>query len=142
VVYPQSGTNGSVAIPRRAGKFGLLRLFRHAPRVDCLEFPRGFGTEGLTPEENIRKELREEMQAEVTGIQYLGNIRADTGLSSGYVQVFLAEVSEAEASVGHEGIRELVWLTKDELRQQIAAGEITDSFTLSALTLLAVLANF
>lgn len=136
VVYPQPGTNGAVAIPRRGERYGLLRLFRHAPRAECLEFPRGFAEKGLTPEENICKELREEMGAEVRKVRYLGNIRADTGLSGGCAQAFLAEVEEAGAQVGHEGIRDLLWLTEEELREKIAAGEITDGFTLSALTLL------
>ena len=51
--------------------------------------------------------------------------------------MFLAEVDGGEARVGHEGIRELIWMTEEELRAKIAAGEITDGFTLSALTLLA-----
>lgn len=135
VVYPRADTNGSVAVPHREGKFGLLRIFRHAPRTECLEFPRGFAAKGLTPQENIRKELREEMGATVREVRYLGSVRPDTGLSAGCAQVFLAEVEEAAVQVGHEGIRELVWLTEAELRREIADGRITDGFTLAALTL-------
>lgn len=135
VVYPQAGTNGPVAVPRREGRFGLLRIFRHAPRTECMEFPRGFAEKGLSPEENIRKELSEEMGAAVREVRYLGSVRPDTGLSAGCAQVFLAEVEEAAAQVGHEGIRELVWLTEEELRQDIAAGGIIDGITLSALAL-------
>ncbi len=135
VVYPQAGTNGAVAVPFRDGKFGLLRIFRHAPRTECLEFPRGFACPGLTPEENIRKELAEEMGAQIKAVRFLGHVRADSGLSAGCAQVFLAEVEHAAAQVGHEGIRELIWLTEDELRAQIAGGTITDGFTLSALAL-------
>ena len=83
------------------------------------------------------KELAEEMGATVREVRYLGSVRPDTGLSAGCAQVFLAEVQEAAAQVGHEGIRELIWMTEEELRAKIAAGEITDGFTLSALTLLA-----
>ena len=136
VAYPQAGTNGAVAIPCQAGKFGLLRIFRHAPRTECLEFPRGFAEPGLTPEENIRKELSEELGARVNQVQRLGRVRADTGLSAGCAQVFLAQVEDAAPQTGHEGIRDLVWLTGEELRAQIAAGAVTDGFTLSALTLL------
>lgn len=53
------------------------------------------------------------------------------------LRCILAEVDGGEARVGHEGIRELIWMTEEELRAKIAAGEITDGFTLSALTLLA-----
>lgn len=75
VVYPQAGTNGAVAVPFRDGKFGLLRIFRHAPRTECLEFPRGFACPGLTPEENIRKELAEEMGAQIKAVRFLGHVR-------------------------------------------------------------------
>ena len=57
VVYPRPDTSGTVAIPVHTGRFGLLRIFRHAHRAECLEFPRGYTEPNLTPEENIRKEL-------------------------------------------------------------------------------------
>ena len=135
VIYPNP-TNGSVAVPRMGNRFGLLKLFRHVPRMDCLEFPRGFAKQGLSPTENIKEELWEEMGAWVEDMEYLGRVRADTGLSAGFAEVFLADVRDARANVGHEGIRELVWLEERELNAAIARGEITDGFTLSALTLL------
>ena len=134
VIYEQP-TNGAVALPHCNGRFGLLRNFRHTGRMELLELPRGFAKKGLTAEENIREELAEEMNAEVTDLVRLGAVRADTGLAAGYADVFLAEVASADARVGHEGIRELVWLEEKELYRMIAAGEITDGFTLSALSL-------
>ena len=60
VVYPHK-SNGVVVIPCRNGRFGLLSIFRHPPRVESGgEFPRGFG-EDLTPAENGAKELWEEL---------------------------------------------------------------------------------
>ena len=134
VIYEQP-TNGAVALPHCKGRFGLLRNFRHTSRMELLELPRGFAKKGLTAEQNIREELAEEMNAEVTGLVRLGAVRADTGLAAGYADVFLAEVASASAQVGHEGIRELIWLEEKELYRMIAAGEITDGFTLSALSL-------
>ena len=134
VIYEQP-TNGAVALPYCKGRFGLLRNFRHTSRMELLELPRGFAKKGLTPEENIREELAEEMNAQVTGLVRLGAVRADTGLAAGCADVFLAEVASASAQVGHEGIRELIWLEEKELYRMIAAGEITDGFTLSALSL-------
>lgn len=134
VIYPNP-TNGGVALPYKDGQFGLLRNYRHPPRREMLELPRGFAEKDLTPEENIRKELREEMLAEVSCVTCIGKVRADTGLAAGYAEVFLAEVVHAEAAVGHEGIKELIWLSEEELDEKIASGQITDGFTLSALTL-------
>ena len=135
VIYPNP-TNGAVAIPKFGDKFGLLRQFRHAPRTECLEFPRGFAVKDLSPEDNIRKELTEEMGAVVDNICHLGMVRADSGLSAGLVDVYLAQVSHAAPRIGHEGIRELIWVNKEELSTMIRSGVITDGFTLSALALL------
>lgn len=135
VVYPEAGSSGAVAVPARRGEFCLLRIYRHAPRTECLEFPRGFAEKGLTPEENIRRELAEELGAQVTAVRQIGSVRADTGLSAGRAQVFLAEIDEAAVSPGYEGIRDCIWLTEKELEEKIAGGEIEDGFTLSAWTL-------
>lgn len=135
VVYPNS-SNGAVAIPIMDGKYGLLRNFRHAPRMECLEFPRGFADKTLPPEELIRQELTDELGASTAQVRHLGRIQADTGLSSGFVDIFLAELTQAQAQIGHEGIRDVLWLTEEELRAKIRAGIITDGFTLSAFALL------
>lgn len=43
------------------GRFGVLCIFRHAPRQWSIEFPRGFAEDrSLTAVENVRKELSEE----------------------------------------------------------------------------------
>lgn len=138
VIYP-AATNGAVCIPRDHGRFGLLRMFRHPPRLDnSLEFPRGFNDKDLSPEENIRRELEEEMGAVPKEVRALGVMRQDTGLCSGAVHVFVAEIETCRPAVGREGIRELLWLTAGELAEKVKAGLITDGFTLSALTLLRI----
>ena len=137
VVYPNTGTNGVVVIPlREDGCFGLLSIFRHPPRAESGgEFPRGFGEAGLTPAQNAVKELREEIGAKVQAedLVFLGTIQTDTGLSAGVVQVFLAPVNAAAIPPDNgEGIHGLRWVTEEELRGQIAGGQITDGITLAA----------
>ena len=86
VIYCNPKSSGCIAIPRCDGCFGLLRIFRHAPRQWSIESPRGFVEDrSLTAEENVRKELSEELgvaegECEVT---FLGDARADSGLSNG-----------------------------------------------------------
>lgn len=139
VLYP-ARTSGCVCIPRRTdGKYGLLRIFRHAPRIVSLEFPRGFNEANLSPEENIKKELSEEMNASAESVKLLGTVRQDTGLCNGAATVYLAVVTDAKAAVGHEGIEKLFWLSRAELFRAIRDGQITDGFTLSSLMLLHVL---
>ena len=135
VVYPYSDSNGVVVIPRMGDRFGLLSIFRHPPRTESgSEFPRGFAT-GLTPAENAVKELQEEIGARVApeSLVYLGDIQADTGLSAGRVQVFLACVEAAAVPTDNgEGIHGLSWLTEDQLRARICDGTLTDGLTLAA----------
>ena len=135
VIYPHSDSNGVVVIPRCGERFGLLSIFRHPPRAESGgEFPRGFA-EDLTPAENAAKELREEIGAHVDPgtLVYLGDIQADTGLSAGRVQVFLACVEAASVPTDNgEGIHGLSWLTEDQLRARIRDGALTDGLTLAA----------
>ena len=131
VVYPQQGSNGVVVIARREDRFALLSIFRHGTRRESLEFCRGFADPGASPEENVRREVREELGGEVLSLSCLGEVQADSGLCSGSVQVYTAEVGPC-ARMDTEGIHGLRWVTEPELRQLIADGAITDSFTLSA----------
>lgn len=135
VVYPRRGSNGVVVIPKLGDRFGLLSIFRHPPRRESRgEFPRGFA-ENLTPAETAAKELREEIGTRVApeSLIFLGEVQADSGLSSGQVQVFLAQVKAAAVPAHNdEGIHGLRWVTERQLRESIADGTITDGFTLAA----------
>ena len=48
-----------VVIPKYQGNYLLLKQFRHAIRTEQYAFPRGFGENGLSGEENAKKELME-----------------------------------------------------------------------------------
>lgn len=139
VIYCHAQSNGVVVLPfrRHAGQlqFGLLSIFRHPPRMESGgEFPRGFA-ESLTPAENAVKELKEEIgaQVEIQNLTYLGDLQADTGLSSGRVQIFSARVDDTNLPTeNYEGIHGLHWVTEAELITLIDSGIITDGFTLGA----------
>ena len=59
---------------------------------------------------------------------------ADSGLSNGNAQIFLAEIlPTADISLSEEeGIVGFQWIGEEQFRQMIREGEITDGFTLSA----------
>lgn len=146
VLYPDAKGNGTVIIPRllREGEkplFGILHVFRHAIRAMAGgEFPRGFQASGITPEENAAKELREEFGIPVTrlmGLTCLGQPRAETGLSSGRVQIYLAALTgdPPRGTVGEEGIAGSEWIPQSELLRRIRQGEILDGFTQTAILL-------
>ena len=125
-----------VSVAVRDGSFLLVDQFRHPLRGRQLGFVRGIGEPGLTAEENARKELSEELGADVLSVGRLGSIVADSGLDGTVAETVLCEVGSYSAHIGHEGIVGAMEIPGDELRRMVAAGEITDCFTLSALALL------
>lgn len=135
VIYPHRESNGVVVIPWREGRFGLLSIFRHPPRMESGgEFPRGFA-EDLPPVENAAKELWEELGVRVSSreLELLGEIQPDTGLSAGKIQVFCARVGQTDIPVENgEGIHGVRWVTPLEMAGEIADGTITDGITLAA----------
>ncbi len=140
IVYPDVQSNGTVTIPYCNGKFGLISSYRHAPRQNTgWEFPRGFFDErAMTPLLNAHKELWEEMGIqpnEILKTTYLGDVRADAGLSSGKVQIYLTEIILPKQIVleTEEGIGTYRWVSYEEVAEMIQKEEIMDGFTLSAL---------
>lgn len=125
-----------VSVPVYEGKFVLLRQYRHALRDHQLAFPRGFGEEGMTVEENLCKEIQEEIGAQVLSSRHIGKIACDSGLSSNLVDAYFCEVTKPQQHVGYEGIMEMQLVTPDEMKEWIAAGKITDGYTLSAFAML------
>ena len=76
VLYP-ARTSGCVCIPRRTdGKYGLLQIFRHAPRIVSLEFPRGFN------EANFSPEIGEHQKGTVRRNERIGRVSKAIGHSS------------------------------------------------------------
>lgn len=127
---------GVVILTRYKGKYLLLHQFRHAIRRDQYAFPRGFSDSGCTPKEDVRRELHEELGAElVDEPRELGRIVADSGLTGGCVHVFVAEIEHYEQHSDAEGISSEVLLEQAELDEWVRTGKIDDGFTLSALEL-------
>ena len=125
-----------VSVPIYEGKFVLLKQFRHSVRKDVIAFPRGFGEPGISSEENLRKELGEEIGVEtVEDVRYLGAIAADTGAIGGLADVFVCQIGRPELKIGYEEIKELILLDEHELNEWIISGKIMDGFTLAAITL-------
>lgn len=125
--------NGAVVtVPVFDGKFVLLDQYRHSVQDNLLAFPRGYGEEGISPEDNVAKELREEIGAQqVSEVRHLGCIIADSGVAGTCAQVYACEVSDVSMT-GTEGITGILLLTEDQLREQIRGKAISDGFTVAA----------
>ena len=125
-----------VSVPMYEGKYVLVKQYRHALRGWQINFPRGFGEQGISAEDNLRKEIMEELGAEVSDPEKIGSVYPDSGISSGAVDYFSCQISEPKLKAGYEGIRELILLTEEELIDGIRSGAIDDGFTLTAWALL------
>ncbi len=136
-VVPTSGKDGAVMIPKCGDKFIMIEQYRHAIRAEQYSFPRGFADENESPEETATRELNEELNVkEISRINLLGRTAPDSGLTSSVVYVYLVEFAAPSPSIGHEGIKDAVYLSEEEVDGWIKAGKINDGFTLSAWTLL------
>lgn len=131
-----SANDGVVMVTKHNDNFMLLKQFRHAIRREQYSFPRGFAEPNSTPQENAVRELQEEIGAVVTKSPVpLGRIAPDSGLTGGCAFVFMVEVDEYRTSSGHEGIKEIIEVSKAELSTMILEGRIDDGFTLGAYQL-------
>ena len=99
-------------------------------------FPRGFAEEGLTPEENLRKELSEELGAEPDEVKFLGNVVANSGVSGDKISVYLCRINSFKEKKHYEGIKKVEVFSHEELEEMMREGKIDDGFTLSALQLM------
>lgn len=124
-----------VSIPIYKGKMVLLRQFRHALRSVQYAFPRGFGEEGISVEDNLKKEIKEEIGAEVQEVSHVGVVIADSGIANNPVEVFVCDISEPQLKKCYEGIEQVVLISEGELEEWIAQGMITDGYTLSGYML-------
>jgi ADP-ribose pyrophosphatase len=134
----EGGLGGVCILPVHRGRIVLLKHYRHAPRAYFWEVPRGFGERDVAPEDNARKELREEVGAEVMRLVPMGIGQPDTAVLRAQAHFFFAEIEEPRASSDEargDGIIEQRLVTPAELEQLIVTGEITDIYTITVYAL-------
>ena len=136
-IVPSSGRSGVVIITIHNGNFILLKQFRHAIRSEQYSFPRGFAEPDCTPEEDVIRELKEEIGAVITKQpQYIGTVAADSGLTSTRAHVYCVEIdSFTQSSMIHEGIKSILEIPCAEFERWIGEDNADDGFTLSAYAL-------
>lgn len=133
IINPNTN-NGIVIIPYDGDRFCLLKQFRHGTREIELEFPRGFSEPNISPEENAKKELYEEIGANAITINFEGSIVSDTGLTGGLVDVFSIQIDKTRRYSYDEGVNEVIWVSMYELKKLIKQNKIRDSFTISSIS--------
>lgn len=134
LVNPENSVPGVVILPVCQEQVLLIRHFRHATRTWHLEIPRGFGTKGLSNEENARRELEEEIEAIPLRMVSLGQVYPNTGMTSACDELFFAEVESYGNAEIEEAITEILPTPVSEFERMIRDNEISDGFTLAAYT--------
>ncbi len=135
-ILPAVKKGAVVIIPQHRDGFLLLKQYRHALRDYQYAFPRGFGEAGISAEDNVRKEIEEELSAQVSNVVSLGTCVADSGLCGDKISVFSCTVETFAVNDGYEGISNVIRLSHKELKQWMKSGKLNDGFTLSAYSLL------
>ena len=124
------------------GKVILLHQFRHAIRSYEYALVRGFGEAGISAQENVCKELHEEIAATgITSVERLGTIKTDTGLTNKEVEIYTCQVDDYNVQKHEEGIDKVCELTIEEFEQWLRDGRIKDDFTIQAYALWRVKMN-
>ena len=120
------------------GQYVLVQQERHATGKVHLEFPRGFGTKGLTAEENALDELKQETGLIGHQAILLGTTFPDSGLLGDSSAFFYVPVVGASAATPEQSEAIVSWISVslDELQEYVADGKINDGFTVQGIGLL------
>lgn len=87
-IVPTAIDSAVVVLPIYMENIIIMKKYRHAIRECQYAIPRGFAEDNITVEDNVKKELWEEIGAKTGKITYLGEIVADSGLSGGHVEAY------------------------------------------------------
>ena len=73
------------------GEVLMVKQYRHPIKETILEIPGGFVDEGETPEQAMKRELKEETGYEFSSVVNVGKIAANPGVLDNFTYLFLAQ---------------------------------------------------
>ena len=131
-------TDGVLIIPILNENYYFVSQYRYPVNEVCMEFPTGFIDKDEKPIDAAKRELMEEVGGEDGEIEYLGFIWSWAGLLTQRLHIFSIRnfrisVQKLEAT---EKDLKVIPMTKRKMLQLVKTGEIKNSSTLAALTLL------
>lgn len=129
---PAAAHGGAAVLPLLETRVVLIHHFRHATRAWHWEIPRGFPHGGEDAEDTARREIKEELDAQVSELTALGAVHPNTGSANDFVQLYLAQITGFGRTETYEGIDRTRLVTSVEFDDMVRDGKITDSFTLVA----------
>ena len=132
------GPNGVAALCVLHGRFVLREIFRHASRSWELETVRGRRETGMTSQQAVRNEIKQELGYRVRRLKRVGKIRPDSAVMSTTLDLFFAELipgPRRDEPEGSEAFGRIHRLSPSQLAGKIRSGAITDSYTVAAFLL-------
>jgi ADP-ribose pyrophosphatase len=130
---PAAAHSGAAVLPLLEARVVLIHHFRHATRAWHWEIPRGFPHGAEDAKDTARRELKEELNAQVSELTALGAVHPNTGSTNDFVQLYLARITSFGKTETYEGIDRTRLVTPVEFDGMVRDGGITDSFTLTAV---------
>jgi 8-oxo-dGTP pyrophosphatase MutT (NUDIX family) len=117
----------------------LIRKYRYTTDMYSLEVPAGGIEKGETPLTGAKRELQEELGLTAQEWKEAGKFQAENAYINNFGWIFIARglKSGTEDDRLAEGINKTERVTIQEAMQLIKSGEITDSQSITALTLAA-----
>ncbi|GLW63971.1 ADP-ribose pyrophosphatase [Actinomadura rubrobrunea] len=128
----------ALVVPAERDGFHLVEEYRYPIGRRTWNFPQGSHPDGGDPEALARRELAEETGLRAGTMTLLGRLHSSHGTSNQGFHVFLAtDLTPGEhAREPEEQDMRQRFVTRDEFKQLILSGEITDDATVAAYTLL------
>ncbi|OGV86160.1 MAG: hypothetical protein A2340_02580 [Lentisphaerae bacterium RIFOXYB12_FULL_60_10] len=126
------------ALARRGdGTFVLVRQYRLPVNADLLEIVAGTLDPGETPDQCIRREVREETGYDICRMEKLGTLCLAPGYSDEQIHVYLVDLAPVggELSLDDDESLAVEYWTADALERAIGKGQIRDAKTLAAWAL-------
>jgi ADP-ribose pyrophosphatase len=134
-IVESGGARGVVALPIAGDLIGLVRTYRYALGAFEWSLPRGFA-HSEDSSLSILRELDEELGAQPTKIERLGEVAPNSGLLASVVDVFVAHYdTTVDSPTDTDEISAVRWVRTTEMLDEVGTGQIVDGFTLSALCL-------
>jgi ADP-ribose pyrophosphatase len=120
---------------RASGDVAMLRCYKHGLGTVDEQLPAGYIEGGEKPLETAQRELLEETGCLADDWRSLGHfvISGNRGINTAHI--FLANDCRQVASPdsGDLEVQELLWMTQDELRRRLAAGDYRQILTVACL---------
>lgn len=133
-VVESGGRPGVAILAICDAQIALVLTYRYALGSWEWAIPRGFA-HGNDANNSARAELAEELGEEPEDLIPIGTVTPNSGLLAGHVELFLARyATTVDKPTDRNEVAEVKWISAEALHDEIASGQIKDTFTLSAIT--------